>query len=61
METYRAWRVDNIEIRNYGGNGYNVYIDGSEIDYFTLYDTNENVIAERIKERVKEVQFNMLF
>jgi alpha-glucosidase (family GH31 glycosyl hydrolase) len=55
METYKAWRVDNLEIRNYGGNGFNVYLDGGEIDYFTYYG---NSTEEVIKEYIKKFEFN---
>ena len=58
MEAYKAWRVDNLEIRNYGGNGFNVYLDGVEIDYFTYYG---NSTEEVIKEYIKEFEFNNLF
>ena len=58
MENYKAWQVDNLQIRNYGGNGYNVYFDGSEIDYFTYYGNNPEQI---IKEYIKDFEFNNLF
>ena len=38
MTTYRVWKNDYLEIRNYGGSTYNVYCEGNEIDCFTLYN-----------------------
>lgn len=58
MEIYKTWKIDNVEVRNYGGSGYNVYIDGTEVDYFTYYGNNPE---GTIKEYIKETLFNQLF
>ena len=56
LQNYTAWRIDNVEVRNYGGDGYNVYMDDVEIDYFTLYSKEPQVINEVISEHVKELE-----
>lgn len=61
MEIYTTWKIDNVEVRNYGGNGYNVYIDGTEIDYFTYYGNNLKDINEVVKEHIEEILFDNLF
>jgi hypothetical protein len=58
MENYKAWRVDSLEVRNYGGNGYKVYSGGSEIDCFTYYGNNPE---EAIQEYITDFKFNNLF
>ena len=55
LENYTAWRIDNVEVRNYGGDGYKVYLDDVQIDYFTLYSKEPQVINEVISQHIKEL------
>jgi len=61
LEKYTAWRYENIEVRNYGSSGYNVYYDGTEIDYFTISMFSDCNIEEIISEHINEILFNNLF
>jgi len=61
LKKYICWQFDEITVRNYGGNMYNVFIDDSEVDVFTLYSKDEKTIEKTIKEYIKETLFNQLF
>ena len=52
---YTVWKIGNVEVHNYGGDGYNVYLDDVKIDYFTLYSKESKVVNALISKRIKEL------
>jgi hypothetical protein len=46
MTNYKTFEIEStsglFQIRNYGGNTYNVFLEGKEIDAFTYYGDKKN-------------------
>lgn len=58
IEKYTSWNLNEFEVRNYGGSGYNVYVDNQEVDYFTYYGTNpDRIVNEHLIQMCNEINY----